>query len=168
VFKEGVADDFIFGGAEGLREPNTARRRFERVRPDRATQNNTANTETRMKLNSTQHRRGFTLVEIMIVVAIVGLVAAIAVPNFIRYREASRRSVCIANLKQMQDAKVQWAFEKNKKGSDSPAEVELIGPNTYLRQKPSCPSGGDDYITTIGTVDVRATCSRGLTEGHTL
>ena len=121
-----------------------------------------------MKLNSTQTRGGFTLVEIMIVVMIVGLLTAIAVPSFVRYREASRRSVCIANLKQMQDAKVQWAFEKNKKGSDIPVEVDLIGPNTYLRDKPSCPGGGADYMTTIGTVDVRATCTRGPFEGHSL
>jgi type IV pilus assembly protein PilA len=121
-----------------------------------------------MKLNSTHNRRGFTLVEIMIVVAIIGLVAAIAIPSFLRYRESSRRSVCIANLKQMQDAKVQWAFEKNKKGTDIPVELDLIGPNTYLRDKPSCPSGGADYITTIGTVDVKATCTRGPFEGHSL
>lgn len=121
-----------------------------------------------MKLNSFQNRRGFTLVEIMIVVAIVGLLTAIAVPSFVRYREASRRSVCIANLKQMQDAKVQWAFEKNKKGNDMPVDADLIGANTYLRDKPSCPSGGADYLTTIGTVDVRASCSRGPFEGHSL
>src|SRR5437868_3631928 len=102
-----------------------------------------------MKLSRTYQRRGFTLVEIMIVVAIIGLVTAIAVPSFLRYRESSRRSVCIANLKQMQDAKVQWAFEKNKKGTDMPVDTELVGANTYLRDKPWCPSGGDDYITTI-------------------
>ena len=121
-----------------------------------------------MKLNSTHTRRGFTLVEIMIVVAIVGLLAAIAIPNFLRYRESSRRSVCIANLKQMQDAKVQWAFEKSKNGKAIPAEIDLIGANAYLRDKPACPGGGDDYMTTIGTVDVRATCTRGPFEGHSL
>ena len=121
-----------------------------------------------MKLSSTHNRKGFTLIEIMIVVAIIGLVTAIAIPNFMRYREASRRSVCIANLKQMQDAKVQWAFEKGKKNDETPVEADLIGAETYLREKPACPAGGADYLTTIGTVDSRATCTRGPFEGHSL
>jgi len=121
-----------------------------------------------MKINSTNSRAGFTLVEIMIVVGIIGLVAAIAIPNFIRYREASRRSVCIANLKQVQDAKTQWAFEKGKTGTDTPVEADLVGAENYLREKPVCPGGGADYITTIGAVEVRATCTRGPIEGHSL
>ena len=92
-----------------------------------------------MKL--TQSRQGFTLVEIMIVVGIIGLLAAIAIPNFMRYRTASRRSVCIANLKQLQDAKTTWAMERGKKGTDTPVEADLIGSSNYLRAKPSCPSG---------------------------
>ncbi|MFM1770526.1 MAG: hypothetical protein RJA22_3055 [Verrucomicrobiota bacterium] len=111
---------------------------------------------------------GFTLVEIMIVVAIIGMIAVIAIPNFMRYRESSRRSVCIANLKQMQDAKTQWAFEKSKGPSDTPVETELVGAENYLKEKPFCPGGGTDYITTIGTVDQKATCSLGGIEGHTL
>jgi prepilin-type N-terminal cleavage/methylation domain-containing protein len=121
-----------------------------------------------MKLNYTNRNGGFTLVEIMIVCGIIGLVAAIAVPNFMRYREASRRSVCIANLKEMQDAKVQWAFEKGKKSSDTPVATDLCGSEQYLREKPSCPGGGADYITTIGTVDQRASCTLGPVEGHSL
>ena len=116
-----------------------------------------------------QHRqRGFTLVEIMIVCAIIGMIAAIAVPNFLRYREASRRSVCIANLKQVQDAKTQWAFEKSKKPTDVPVETDLVGVENYLREKPYCPGGGADYITTIGTVDQRARCTLATIEGHSL
>lgn len=113
-------------------------------------------------------QRGFTLVEVMIVCGIIGMVAAIGIPNFIRYREASRRSVCVANLKQMQDAKTQWAFEKGKKATDSPAEADLVGGDNYLRVKPFCPGGGADYMTTIGTVDQRARCTLEFIEGHTL
>jgi prepilin-type N-terminal cleavage/methylation domain-containing protein len=115
-----------------------------------------------------KHHHGFTLVEVMIVCGIIGMVAAIGIPNFIRYREASRRSVCIANLKQMQNAKTQWAFEKGKKATETPQEAELVGADNYLRQKPLCPGGGADYMTTIGTVDQRARCTLELIEGHTL
>ena len=120
-----------------------------------------------MKLNRTQ-KNGFTLVEIMIVVGIIGLLAAIAIPNFIRYREASRRSVCIANLKQINDAKTQWGMEKGKKTTAIPVEADLIGPDGYIRIKPSCPSDGDDYFTTIGDLKARAACSLGRVEGHSL
>ena len=96
------------------------------------------------------------------------MLAAIAIPNFIRYRVASKRGVCIANLKQMQSAKVQWACEKRKDWTDVPVDADLIGVDNYLREKPACPSGGADYITTIGQVDQIATCSFGLVEGHTL
>ncbi len=116
----------------------------------------------------THNRSGFTLVEIMIVVTIIGLLTAIAIPNFFRYRESSRKGVCIANLKQIQNAKTQWAFEKGKQSSDTPLEDDIIGPTNYLRLKPYCPGGGNDYIMTIGTVADQATCSLGLFEGHTL
>lgn len=111
---------------------------------------------------------GFTLVEILIVVAIIGMIAVIAIPNFLRYREASRRSVCIANLKQVQDAKTQWAFEKGKGPNETPLEADLVGAENYLKEKPFCPGGGADYLTTIGTVDQKAACTLAGIEGHTL
>ena len=120
-----------------------------------------------MKLG-TNGQNGFSLVEIMIVVGIIGLLATLAVPHYMRYRMASQRSVCVANIRQLQNAKMQWAFEKGQPPTATPLEADLIGPANYLKEKPSCPSGGDDYITTIGTVDGLAGCSYGVTAGHTL
>ena len=58
-----------------------------------------------------RRKAGFTLVEIMIVVAIIGLLAAIAIPSFLKARESARRNACINNLRQLDGAKDQYALE---------------------------------------------------------
>src|SRR5438874_2730542 len=107
-------------------------------------------------------KAGFTLVEIMIVVAIIALLAAIAIPNFVKARTASQRSACIANLKEIDGAKHTWAMEAKKSSTDSPADSDLYGSSAYIRQAPSCPASGD-Y--TIDTVINRPTCSLGTSDG---
>ena len=114
-----------------------------------------------MQIN-TSRKSGFTLVEIMIVVAIIGLLAAIAIPNFIKAREASQKNACIANLKQIDGAKNTWALENKKVSTDSPNAGDLYGATLYIRDQPSCPAAGT-YA--LGTVSAKPTCTVG---GHTL
>jgi prepilin-type N-terminal cleavage/methylation domain-containing protein len=117
-----------------------------------------------MKLKNL-NRSGFTLVEVMIVVCIIGLVATIAVPNFVQARAVSRRNTCIANLRQIDNAKTTWGAEKRKSLDTVPADDELFGPSRYLAEKPVCPSEGDYEVQPLKT---KPTCSLGETDGHTL
>src|SRR2546422_903854 len=91
-----------------------------------------------MKTN-TFRKAGFTLVEIMIVVAIIALLAAIAIPNFVKARSASQKSACIANLKQIDGAKATWALEQKKTSTDTPTGTDLYGTDKYIRDQPGCP-----------------------------
>jgi prepilin-type N-terminal cleavage/methylation domain-containing protein len=101
-------------------------------------------------------RKGFTLVEIMIVVLIIGILLAIAVPNFIKARESSRTKSCIANLKQIEAAKEQWAMDTRAATTASPGTGDLYGATCYVKNTPICPSGGS-Y--TIGNMATRPTCN---------
>ena len=112
-------------------------------------------------------RKNFTLVEIMIVVAIIGLLAAIAIPNFIQARNKARMNSCINNLRQIDAAKEQVAMAKNYTESNTPTWTELYNSsdltNSYLKASPICKSAGTYTISTVGT---NPTCS--YTNGHNL
>lgn len=101
-------------------------------------------------------RRGFTLVEIMITVLIIGIILAIATPAFIGARERSRTRACSSHLRQIKFAKEAWAMD-NKKTVSSVAEWSDLVP-TYIKEQPECPGSGD-Y--TIAAVNLDPTCSVG-------
>ena len=102
------------------------------------------------------NRAAFTLVEIMIVVAIIGLLAAIAIPNFVRARENAQRTACQANLRSIAGAKMTWALEQRRGNADVPTDADLFGPTLYISAKPGCPANGS-Y--TLNQVDTKPTCS---------
>ena len=81
------------------------------------------------------NKKGFTLVEIMIVVAIIGLLAAIAIPNFVNARQKAMQNACIANLKQIQGAVQVWAIDNSQASDAQPVRADLE-PN-YIKTWPS-------------------------------
>jgi len=90
----------------------------------------------------TSRKSGFTLVEIMVVVAIIGLVAVLTLPNFVRANSVSQKNACISNLFQIQSAIHQWALETE---APAGAPVQFSNISTYLRNTVVCPSGGTNF-----------------------
>lgn len=101
-------------------------------------------------------KRGFTLIEIMIVVLIIGILLAIAVPNFVKARESSRAKACVSNLKQIQSAKEQYAMDERKAENSAVLATDIIGTGKYIVSTPKCPATDAAY--TINNIGVAPAC----------
>jgi len=109
--------------------------------------------------HKTSRKGGFTLVEIMIVVAIIGLLAAIAIPNFVKARTTSQMNACINNLRQMDGATQEWALETKQPAGASVVQSQItpyikLDSNNNL---PGCPGGGS--YAAGWAADAHPTCS---------
>jgi prepilin-type N-terminal cleavage/methylation domain-containing protein len=118
-----------------------------------------------MKTSKASLLAGFTLVEIMIVVTIIGILAAIGIPSFVKARSRSQATACINNLRQIEAAVQQFAIEKGKRvgdvvnyPDDITAYIKLNSENSI----PPCPAGGDYSLALVGNIP-QALCSLGAT-----
>lgn len=91
-----------------------------------------------------KNRKGFTLIELMIVIAIIGILAAMAIPNFKKAREQAREKACYSNIRVLLGAIEMYNMDHSVM-MDSPNQGSLTGAAGYLKAEVVCPETGGTY-----------------------
>jgi len=101
---------------------------------------------------------GFTLIEIMIVVSIIGLMAAVAIPGMLRARARAQENTCIDNLRLLDGAKQQWALENKASSTTTPTGIQI---QSYIGRAagklPLCPADSQQTFATSYSLNDCAT-----------
>ncbi|HYV27120.1 MAG TPA: prepilin-type N-terminal cleavage/methylation domain-containing protein [Candidatus Eisenbacteria bacterium] len=104
----------------------------------------------------TKIESAFTLLEIMIVVAIIGILAAMVIPSLRRSIETARKQACAVNRKNIDGVKLQWAAENKLPLTAVPTDADLFGKSAYIEHKPDCPAGG---AYSLNSIEAKCTCN---------
>jgi prepilin-type N-terminal cleavage/methylation domain-containing protein len=106
-------------------------------------------------MQNARREKGFTLIEIMIVVLIIGILISTVMPTFLKAKRTTNTRMCIKNMQVIDTAKNEWVMENGLAGSAVPNAGDLIG---YMRSStfPTCPEGADPYQMT--SADTKTEC----------
>jgi prepilin-type N-terminal cleavage/methylation domain-containing protein len=102
---------------------------------------------------------GFTLVEIMIAIAIIGLLAGISIPNFLKARSVAQADTCISHLREIDTATQEWALENKKNEHQAVIYADIL---PYLKGNMTCPTGGSSFLDSynLTVVSEKPTCRK--------
>ena len=87
-------------------------------------------------------KSGFTITELMISIAIIGIILGIGVPSILASRDKSHQTTCMSNLLAINMAKRAWATDNLKSETAEPTTTDLIGQTKYIKSMPECPTAG--------------------------
>lgn len=110
-------------------------------------------------------QKGFTLVEIMIVVAIIAILAAIAIPNFIAYRNESQGNACVSNMSSVKTAAESYLTKHPNTESFTDEMLAPADGTGFLKKMPTCPKGGSYTVTKDTSGAVVVTCGNHNDDG---